>query len=198
MESKNSLELFPSQICTSFACNSLAFVEPRTNHSNSSTTPLQKTRLVVSNGNFPIIECYDTSNMNKNFQKIYLPFLRLNRIWAPKIDLVPVPVRSVLTLPLFRMFLMRFKYWFSSCYKWIKISKQHLITILKTVNKNNLNNHFWKSRDSLVQLTDFVKWAPIIILKRWRHKLQLPFIKISKFWNCFNDISLNRFLKLIC
>ena len=41
-------------------------------------------------------------------------FLKLNRICLPNTDKVPVPVRSDLSLPLWSMSRIRFKYWYSS------------------------------------------------------------------------------------
>ena len=67
---------------------------PEINQSSSSTTPLQKTRLVVNSGNW---------------------LAKLNLIWAPNFDIVPVPVRSPLTLPFLMISLMRSRYWYSSC-----------------------------------------------------------------------------------
>eukprot|EP01018_Ginkgo_biloba_P011530 Gb_18228 [translate_table: standard] len=79
MLSRYPLDAFPSQICTPFSCRTFAFVEPLMNHSNSSTTPRQKTRFVVRSG--------------KDLR-------RLNRIWQPNFDNVPVPVRSPFWTPL--------------------------------------------------------------------------------------------------
>lgn len=69
--SRNSLEPFASQILIPFFLNSFALVHPLTNHSSSSATPRQNTRFVVKRG-------------------ITL-LRRLNLIWVPKTEIVPVP-----------------------------------------------------------------------------------------------------------
>lgn len=48
--SRNSRDPFASQMWTPFSLSFFPLVQPCTNHSNSSATPRQKTRLVVSNG----------------------------------------------------------------------------------------------------------------------------------------------------
>lgn len=77
--SRNSLVLLPSQMRTFFSCRTFASVLPLMNHSNSSAMPRKKTFLVVRSGN--------------------VWFRRLKRIWPPKTDTVPTPVRSSLCLP---------------------------------------------------------------------------------------------------
>lgn len=53
LDFRNSLEPLASQIWMSLAASLFASVQPLTNHSSSSATPRQNTRLVVSRGNWP-------------------------------------------------------------------------------------------------------------------------------------------------
>ena len=112
-ESRYSLELLPSQMRTSLLCRSLALVDPRMNHSSSSITPRKKTRLVVSKGSLPA-KSQPVNQLTISVRYQELPFLRQNRNWAPKIDLVPVPVRSPFTFPESIIFRMRLRYCNSS------------------------------------------------------------------------------------
>mmetsp|Transcript_199 Transcript_199/g.621 ORF Transcript_199/g.621 Transcript_199/m.621 type:complete len:323 (-) Transcript_199:1949-2917(-) len=100
MESKYSRLPFPSQMPTPFSFNSFAFVEPFTNHNNSSATPLQKTRLLVNNGN---------------------DRLKSYRMEQPNLEIVPVPVLSPLTFPSSIISLINSKYCISSCFCSFKI-----------------------------------------------------------------------------
>ena len=61
---------------------------------SSSAIPLQNVFLVVKSGKVPL--------------------RKLKRIWAPNMDIVPVPVRSVFLFPFLIMLLMRSKYCCSS------------------------------------------------------------------------------------
>ena len=63
---------------------------------SSSAIPLQNVFLVVKSGKVPL--------------------RKLKRIWAPNMDIVPVPVRSVFLFPFLIMLLMRSKYCCSSCF----------------------------------------------------------------------------------
>ena len=76
--SRNFLESFASQIRIPFLHNSFAFVQPLTNQRSSSATPRQNTFFVVRRWNTLLH--------------------RLNLIWSPKMEWVPVPVSDILYL----------------------------------------------------------------------------------------------------
>ena len=58
----------------------------------------------------PNYNCFTFFVVSKGKQS----FLKLNRICLPNTENVPVPVRSDLSLPLWSMSRIRFKYWYSS------------------------------------------------------------------------------------
>ena len=120
---------------------------------SSSAIPLQNVFLVVKSGKVPL--------------------RKLKRIWAPNMDIVPVPVRSVFLFPFLIMLLMRSKYCCSSwCFelpfsmvakskmiiKRILLSYYHLVTKLLwrvsllfmfhllTFELSLLTESFWKSK----------------------------------------------------
>lgn len=98
-ESRNSLVLFPSQMCMFFCCKSLALVLPLINQRSSSATPRKNTRLVVSRGKVL-------------FRKLY-------RIWDPKILRVPTPVRSNRLFPFAIIRRVSSRYCISSSFCWL-------------------------------------------------------------------------------
>lgn len=78
--------------------------------------------LSTEGNNLPIITFKSFLSFTiRNVIKIVLPFRRLKRIEAPKMDRVPVPVRSLLTFPFWIMFRIKLRYWCSSCYKQLKM-----------------------------------------------------------------------------
>src|SRR5262249_22998842 len=79
-----------SQIVTPWSRKYLMLVSPLRNHNSSCTIAFRGRRFVVSIGK---------------------PAARLKRIWCPKIDKVPVPVRSCLSAPSARIRSSRSWYW---------------------------------------------------------------------------------------
>ena len=86
---------------------------------SSSAIPLQNVFLVVKSGKVPL--------------------RKLKRIWAPNMDIVPVPVRSVFLFPFLIMLLMRSKY---CCSSWCFELPFSMVAKSKMIIKRILLGHY--------------------------------------------------------
>ena len=128
--SRNFLESFASQIRIPFLHNSFAFVQPLTNQRSSSAIPCQNTHFVVRRWNTLLH--------------------RLNLIWTPKMEWVPVPVSDILYLQIqsyVQCFNCSVYLFYFSCFKGHKIISiciLHYISIKIIYYSQLLNFKKWK------------------------------------------------------
>ena len=128
--SRNFLESFASQIRIPFLHNSFAFVQPLTNQRRSSAIPCQNTHFVVRRWNTLLH--------------------RLNLIWTPKMEWVPVPVSDILYLQIqsyVQCFNCSVYLFYFSCFKGHKIISiciLHYISIKIIYYSQLLNFKKWK------------------------------------------------------
>src|SRR5215831_16005222 len=104
----------------------LMLVSPFRNQSSSSTIAFNGKRLVVSIGN---------------------PAPRLKRIWCPKMDKVPVPVRSCFSTPSDRIRSSRSWYWFMASGASKRRRMYRPNAAFDSATRTDHGDYTWKSDD---------------------------------------------------
>ena len=150
---------------------------------SSSAIPLKNVFLVVKSGKVPL--------------------RKLKRIWAPNMDIVPVPVRSVFLFPFLIMLLMRSKY---CCSSWFFESPFSMVAKSKMIIKRILLGHYhlvtkllW--RVSLLFMFHLLTFELSLVTKSfWKLKGNFPlknvlFFSLKKCFLNFQNVLCSRYEK---